>query len=72
MAVSRLPDCTGPAARGRDAQPIRGAGDPAPGQAAWRQDFEGPANSWIESGGDAAYTVVAHQRVRGGAHGGQG
>ena len=44
----------------------------APGQAAWRQDFEGPTNSWTESGGDAAYTVVAHQRVRGGAHSGQG
>jgi len=45
---------------------------PAPGQAAWRQDFEGPVNSWVEAGGDAASTVVAHQRVRGGAHGGQG
>jgi hypothetical protein len=44
----------------------------APGQSAWRQDFEGPANSWSDSGGDANYTVVAHQRVRGGAHGGQG
>ncbi len=44
----------------------------APGQVAWRQDFEGSANSWSESGGDAAYTLVAHQRVRGGAHGGQG
>jgi hypothetical protein len=44
----------------------------APGQAAWRQDFEGPVNSWSDAGGDAAYTVVAHQRVRGGAHGGQG
>ena len=56
------------------AMPSRAAAQAAsaPGQAAWRQDFEGPANSWSESGGDAAYTVVAHQRVRGGAHGGQG
>jgi hypothetical protein len=44
----------------------------APGQAAWKEDFEGPTNSWVDAGGDAAYTVVAHQRVHGGAHGGQG
>jgi hypothetical protein len=44
----------------------------APSQAAWRQDFEGPATSWSDAGGDATYTVVAHQRVRGGAHGGEG
>ena len=39
---------------------------------AWRQDFEGPATSWTDAGGDAQYSIVAHQRVRGGAHSGQG
>ena len=47
-------------------------GLPAPGQPSWRQDFEGPTTSWIDAGGDAQYSIVAHQRVRGGAHGGQG
>jgi hypothetical protein len=56
------------------AMPRQSAAQPAsaPGQAVWKQDFEGPVNSWIDAGGDTAYTVVAHQRVRGGAHGGQG
>ena len=45
---------------------------PAPGPPAWHEDFEGPVVSWSDAGGDAGYTVVAHQRVRGGAHGGQG
>jgi hypothetical protein len=44
----------------------------AAGEPGWRQDFEGPTPSWIEAGGDAPYTMVAHQRVRGAAHGGQG
>ena len=72
MAVSRLPIAL--VLLLTAATPSRSAAQvaSAPGLAAWRQDFEGPANSWIESGGDAAYTVVAHQRVTGGAHGGQG
>ncbi len=71
-AVSRLPIAL--ALLLAAAMPSRAAAQAiaAPGQAAWKQDFEGPANSWSESGGDAAYTLVAHQRVRGGAHGGQG
>ena len=52
--------------------PSRAQATAAPGQAAWKEDFEGPTNSWVDAGGDASYTVVAHQRVRGGAHGGQG
>ncbi len=54
--------------------PGRSAAQPAatPGQAVWKQDFEGPANSWVDAGGDTPYTIVAHQRVRGGAHSGQG
>ena len=47
-------------------------GPVAAGQPSWRQDFEGPTTSWTEAGGDAQYSLVAHQRVRGGAHGGQG
>ena len=42
-------------------------GPVAVGQPAWRQDFEGPTTSWTEAGGDAQYSLVAHQRVRGGA-----
>jgi hypothetical protein len=49
-----------------------GRGPVAPGQPSWREDFEGSAPSWTEGGGDAQYTLVAHQRVRGGAHSGQG
>ena len=44
----------------------------AAGEPGWRQDFEGPTTSWIEAGGDAQYSLVAHQRVRGEAHSGQG
>ncbi len=47
-------------------------GPVAAGQPSWRQDFEGPTTSWTDAGGDAQYSLVAHQRVRGGAHGGQG
>jgi len=47
-------------------------GTVAAGHPSWRQDFEGPATSWVEAGGDAQYSLVAHQRVRGGAHSGQG
>ena len=47
-------------------------GPVAAGQPSWRQDFEGPTTSWTEAGGDAQFSLVAHQRVRGGAHGGQG
>ena len=44
----------------------------AAGQPSWHQDFEGPTTSWTDAGGDAQYTLVAHQRVRGWAHRGQG
>ena len=50
----------------------RVAGPVPVGQPSWRQDFEGATTSWTEAGGDAQYALVAHQRVRGGAHGGQG
>ena len=60
-------------AQGLAAPPVRRASDPYRlGQPTWRQDFEGPTTSWTDAGGDAQYSLVAHQRVRGGAHGGQG
>jgi hypothetical protein len=62
----------GVAAQGTDGPPGVARGATAPGQPSWRQDFEGPTPSWTEAGGDAQYSMVAHQRVRGGAHSGQG
>ncbi|MGA2258836.1 MAG: hypothetical protein ABSG53_29565, partial [Thermoguttaceae bacterium] len=59
-------------APGLAALPIAARGLVAAGQPSWRQDFEGPATSWTEAGGDVQYSLVAHQRVRGGAHSGQG
>ncbi len=59
-------------APGPAAPPAALRGPVAAGQPSWRQDFEGPNTSWTEAGGDAQYSLVAHQRVRGGAHGGQG
>ena len=68
VPASPLADPThrGPLRRPRCAGPL------AAGQPSWRQDFEGPTPSWTEAGGDAQYSLAAHQRVRGGAHGGQG
>ena len=61
----------GPLAGRRHRQPR--SADPLPqGSRPGEQDFEGPTTSWTEAGGDAQYSLVAHQRVRGGAHGGQG
>ena len=54
------------------APPAAVRGPIAAGQPSWHDDFEGPTNSWTEAGGDAQYSLVAHQRVRSGAHGGQG
>lgn len=61
-----------PPARCAGAPPSPAQAIAAPGQATWKEDFEGPTNSWVDAGGDVPYTVVAHQRVRGGAHSGQG
>jgi len=59
-------------AAGLAAAPAAARGPVAAGLPSWRQDFEGPVNSWTEAGGDAQYSLIAHQRVRGVAHGGQG
>lgn len=41
-------------------------------QTAWHEGFEEPLPTWREVGGNVAYRVEAHQRVRGEAHAGQG
>ena len=38
------------------------------GQGAWFEGFEGPNPSWREAGGDMAYRIERHQRLRGEAH----
>jgi hypothetical protein len=45
---------------------------PARGQTAWFEGFEGPNPSWFAIGGDARYVVQDHQRVAGAAHSGRG
>jgi hypothetical protein len=45
---------------------------PATAQTAWYEGFEGPDPSWKELGGNAAYQVDGHQRVRGVAYTGEG
>jgi hypothetical protein len=62
----------GPPAQEFVTPPATMRGPVAAGQPSWRQDFEGPTTSWTQAGGDAQFSLVAHQRVRGGAHGGQG
>ncbi len=62
----------GPPAQGPTAAPGGLRGPVAAGRPSWRQDFEGPTTSWIQAGGDAQYSLVAHQRVHGTAHSGQG
>jgi hypothetical protein len=44
----------------------------ATAQTAWYEGFEGPDPSWKELGGNAAYQVDGHQRVRGVAYTGEG
>ncbi len=44
----------------------------ATAQTAWYEGFEGPDPSWKELGGNAAYQVDGHQRVRGVAYTGDG
>jgi hypothetical protein len=45
---------------------------PAAAQTAWYEGFEGPDPSWKELGGNVAYQVEGHQRVRGVAYTGEG
>ncbi|HTU26831.1 MAG TPA: hypothetical protein VMF30_15590, partial [Pirellulales bacterium] len=45
---------------------------PLGGAPAVREGFEGPEPSWHEAGSDAQHKIVAHERVSGGAHSGQG
>ncbi len=48
------------------------ATDHLPSQTPWYEGFEGPEASWRLVGGNGAYQVEAHQRVRGSAHTGEG
>jgi hypothetical protein len=45
---------------------------PAPGQAPWHDRFEGPTLSWRQSGGNARYRLLQHQRIQGETHTGNG
>ena len=45
---------------------------PLTAQTAWYEGFEGPDPSWKELGGNVAYQVDGHQRVRGVAYSGEG
>lgn len=42
------------------------------GQSTLREDFESPAITWRDSGGDIKYQFDTHQRTQQGAHGGAG
>ncbi|MBN2476803.1 MAG: hypothetical protein JXB62_19495 [Pirellulales bacterium] len=45
---------------------------PARGQSAWYEGFEGPEPSWQDAGGNARYRITDHRRTQAEAHTGDG
>jgi hypothetical protein len=72
LAAPNFSAAQGPPAPQLAAPPVAARGPIPARQPSWREDFEGPTTSWTGAGGDAQYAMVAHQRVRGWAHSGQG